>query len=260
MLTTTAPLVRLDEVDSTQRVAMQLARAGTPHGTCVVAAKQSAGRGRLGRAWLAPEDGLYCSLVLEVRCPIARAPRVTLGAAGGLLEVMDALGVCASQGGARVKWPNDVVIPRQPSSLDGRIGPFRKVAGLLVEVARTSSIGELEVVVLGIGVNVKAPADGWPGELVSTAGALVDAGSEHALSAGELLAQVRARVPAAVGRALRDLSETLAVLRTRSATLGRRVEVDGLFGLAADLDDEGALLVIDDAGASHTVRAGDVWI
>lgn len=253
-----APLVRLDEVDSTQRVALELAREGTPHGTCVVATRQSGGRGRLGRAWLPPAVGLFCSLVLELRCPIARAPRVTLGAALGMLEVLDALGVSRSAGGARVKWPNDLVIPCVPSPRDGRLGPFRKVAGLLVEVARTSPLGELEVAVLGIGVNVRGPTGGWPVDIAGTAGALIDA--EVDVSVADVLTSVRRLVPAAVGRALLDLSPALAVLRARSATLGRRVSVEGLIGHAADLDSEGALLVIDDAGTSHTVRAGDVWL
>ena len=197
--------------------------------------------------------------MLHVRCPIARAPRLTLGAAVGLLEVMDALGICHKDGGARVKWPNDVVIPRPASASDGRLGPFRKVAGLLVEVARTSPLGELEVAVLGIGVNVRGPEGGWPDDLSRTAGALVDA-LDRPVSAGEVLQAVRDLVPAAVGRAVRDLAPTLTTLRARSATLGRRIEVEGLVGHAVDLDDEGALLVTDDTGTVHTVRAGDVWL
>jgi BirA family biotin operon repressor/biotin-[acetyl-CoA-carboxylase] ligase len=256
-----APLVRLDEVDSTQRVAKALAREGTPHGTCVVARRQTAGRGRLGRPWIAPAEGLFCSLVLDVRCPVARAPRVTLGAAVGMLEVMDALGVPAC-----IKWPNDIVVPRaqlqDPGACpDGRLGPFRKVAGVLVEVARTSPRGELEVVVLGVGVNVRAPADGWPDDLASTACALTDAIEGASVDLEAVLQAVRPLVPAAVGRAVHDLAPALAVQRTRSATLGRRVEVEGVVGRAAALDDDdGALVIIDDAGASHTVRAGDVWL
>lgn len=243
------PLVRLDVVDSTQRVALELAREGTAHGTCVVAHHQTAGRGRLGRAWVEPAEGLLCSLVLDVRCPVARASRVTLGAAVGMLEVMDVLALAAF-----IKWPNDIVVPC--TAPQGRLGPFRKVAGLLVEVARTSPRDELEVVVLGLGVNLRAPEGGWPDDLARTAGAL----DGNRTSREDLLQAVRRKVPPAVGLAVHDFAPTLAALRARSATLGRRVEVEGVRGRAADLDDDGALVIIDDVGAPHTVRAGDVWL
>lgn len=265
-MTAAPPLVRLDEVDSTQRVARELARDGTPHATCVVAARQTAGRGRLGRAWLTTSDAIACSFVLHVdqaRLALANAPRITLGAAAGMLDAMDALIGTKDLPRAAVKWPNDVVIAARPGERDGRdgrIGPYRKVAGLLVEVVRTAPAPreEIEVVVLGIGVNVRPPSEGWPHDIALTAGALVDAG--FAGTRDDVLDALRARVPDAVGRACRDLAPTLAALRTRSATLGRRVEVDGVVGVARDLADDGALLVEDDAGQMHTVRAGDVWL
>jgi BirA family transcriptional regulator, biotin operon repressor / biotin---[acetyl-CoA-carboxylase] ligase len=253
-----APVVRLDEVDSTQRVARELALEGTEHGTCVVAARQTAGRGRLGRTWITTGDALACSIVLHVACPPAHAARITLGAAAGMLAAMDTL---PHVDGARVKWPNDIVVPAPPRArVHGRIGPYRKVAGLLVEVVRTAPAprDDIEVVVVGVGVNVGAPDEGWPEALELTAGALAETGFKG--TSDDVLVAVRAHVPDAVGRAVRDLASTLDVLRTRSATLGRRVEVDHVVGVAHDLADDGALVIEDDAGRRHDVRAGDVWL
>ena len=195
--------------------------------------------------------------MLHVSCPPTHATRITLGAAAGMLTALDTL----IDARAHVKWPNDVVLPAPAKArVHGRIGPFRKVAGLLVEVARSAPAprDDVEVVVVGIGVNVDAPLEGWPEALELTAGALVDAGFKG--TSDDVLVAVRAHVPDAVGRALREVAATLAVLRERSATIGRRVDVDGVVGIARDFADDGALVIEDDAGARHTVRAGDVWI
>lgn len=246
------PLLRLDEVDSTQRVAKELALEGAAPGTCVVARRQTGGRGRLGRTWVEPAEGLYLSMVLHPACPPAHAPRITLGAAVGVLAALDELAVPAL-----VKWPNDLVIA-SASPAQGRLGPFRKVGGLLVEVVRLGA--RLESCVLGVGLNVRAGA--WPADLALTAGALADAG--FAGTVDDVLAAVRRHLPPAIEESLTAFTRTLAVLRVRSATLGRPVQIDDegrcVDGTATALLDDGALLVVDGGGAEHVVRAGDVWL
>lgn len=243
---------RYDEVDSTQRIARDLIEAGTATNyTSVVALRQTAGRGRLGRTWLAPEGGLFLSMCFFPYCSLKDAPRLTLGTAQGMLATFDALGIRA-----RVKWPNDVVILREAGP-HGRLGPFRKVCGVLVEAVRTKG-DVLEACVIGVGVNVASPAEGWPSDIATTAGALADDGFTG--DADDVLKAIESEMPMALSRALVVFPNTLATLRERSATLGRRVEVDGVIGEARAIDDEGALVVVDDNGASHTVRAGDVWI
>src|SRR5207302_7992072 len=69
----------LEEVDSTQRVARELARAGAPEGTTVIAERQTAGRGRLGRQWRSPAGvSLYCSIVLRPRLAPSAVPQLAL--------------------------------------------------------------------------------------------------------------------------------------------------------------------------------------
>jgi BirA family biotin operon repressor/biotin-[acetyl-CoA-carboxylase] ligase len=117
-------------IDSTNRRARELAGAGAPHGTLVTAGVQTAGRGRQGRRWEAPEgSALLCSLIL-------REFDALLSLRAGL-AVADVAGEAA-----RVKWPNDV-----------QVGG-RKVAGVLVEGRPHEGWA-----VVGIGVNVAAAPD-----------------------------------------------------------------------------------------------------
>ncbi len=204
-------VLRYDEVDSTQNVARERARAGALHGTVVIAERQTAGRGRLGRTW-ASEAGqnLTFSVVLRPRGPARDAPLLTLGAAAALAARFDVL----------VKWPNDVVD-----------GAGRKIAGLLGELETDGD--RVRWVVLGVGLNVNqtrfpdlpnaaslAMVRGRPLERESVLGAAV-----HAIVGG-------AEDP---GR--------LDVWRARAHTLGRHVRVGGVEGVAEALRDDGALIV-----------------
>ena len=121
---------------STNTEAMAWAREGAPEGAIVVTEHQTAGRGRLGRAWNdAPGQNLLLSVVLRPELPPHRLGLVTL--AGGV-AVADAIAEWTAPVEPRIKWPNDVL-------LGGR-----KCCGMLLE----SSLGADPFVVLGIGLNV----------------------------------------------------------------------------------------------------------
>jgi BirA family transcriptional regulator, biotin operon repressor / biotin---[acetyl-CoA-carboxylase] ligase len=231
-----------DEVDSTNDVARGLAEDGAAHGELVVAEAQRHGRGRRGRAWLSePKTSLTFSLVLRPDLPLARAPELTLTVGVALCEVLR-----DGNFPAQLKWPNDVLI-------NGR-----KVAGILTEAAEVGH--GLSYAVIGVGVNVNAVA--MPAALGETATSL-------RLERGEPLprALLLTGILAALERWLQKLAidgptEMLARSRDWSATLGRRVTVDGppaVEGIAEAIDDSGALLV-NDGRTVHRVVAGDVAI
>lgn len=139
---------------STQDIAWDAAsREGA--GLVVLAREQTRGRGSRGRKWFSPLDhGLYMSAILESgRLPLAPA-LLTLGAA---LAVSDALRITAGVP-TDIDWPNDLV------------AHGRKVAGILVE-SRNLRRGSLTFVV-GVGVNLLTPTDGWPREISRLAIAL----------------------------------------------------------------------------------------
>ena len=145
-----------------------------PEGALVVADEQTAGRGRLGRRWLAPaETSLLCSLQLTPSVSPERLPELTSVAARACAETIRS----ASGLEAELKFPNDVLV-------DGR-----KVAGILAE-AREGRV------VLGVGINVNVARDDLPTEVDRPATSLlVETGRE--LDRAELLADLLARLETA---------------------------------------------------------------
>ena len=228
--TTAPPLVRLATIDSTQRYAAELARAGAPDRTVVTAETQTAGKGRRGRVWHdAPGASLLVSVITRPVLAPAQLPTLSLAAGVAVIDALAAVGVTA-----RLKWPNDALV-------DGR-----KIAGVLLE-------RHGDAVVLGIGINVRHAA--IPPVL-----------AEHATSvAGEGGDADRERLLQALLRALDHWRATLEcdgfeAVRARwseVATLGQRVSVDGVAGVAAGIDHDGALLVATESGTARVI-AGDV--
>jgi BirA family biotin operon repressor/biotin-[acetyl-CoA-carboxylase] ligase len=133
-------LLRLDEIASTNDLARRFAEEGEAAGLFVVAGRQTAGRGRLGRTWQSPPGNLYASLLLRPGGrTLAEASTLSLVTALALAETFEALSGGAVQ--PRVKWPNDVLI-------EGA-----KTAGILLEGAANAA-GRCAWLVIGIGVNV----------------------------------------------------------------------------------------------------------
>jgi BirA family biotin operon repressor/biotin-[acetyl-CoA-carboxylase] ligase len=232
-----------DRLPSTNDLAMSLAEIQVPEGTVIVAEEQTAGRGRLGRPWVSPRGGVWLSVILRPRLALARGPLVGLAAA-----VAVARAIRITTGAlARLKWPNDVLV-------NGR-----KVAGILVEAGPGG-----EWLVVGIGVNANVPRDALPEEpdrpatsLMEEVGAPVDRG---------VLVRTLFRE---FERLYDDLQadRTLAVLRRwreMADTLGRPVRVEmargALEGIAADIGEDGSLLVRLRDGSLQRVVAGDVTV
>src|SRR5512141_342585 len=147
-------VVCLDVTDSTNRVAMEMAECGAPHGTIVVADEQTAGRGRMGRRWVSPAGkNLYVSLLLRPAVPTVDAPRLALVAGVALADAVETMGVPAS-----LKWPNDLYC-----------GGW-KAAGILAEMA--SDPDGVRHVVIGVGLNVNMEKTDFPPDLRGTATSL----------------------------------------------------------------------------------------
>jgi BirA family transcriptional regulator, biotin operon repressor / biotin---[acetyl-CoA-carboxylase] ligase len=138
---------------STNTELFAMAEQGAPEWTLMVAGRQEAGRGRLGRAWIStePGDSLLVSLLLRPRMSPSEAPVLSLLAAVCLVEACrDTCGV-----EVRCKWPNDLLVGE------------RKIGGILAEA--TEKGGQLEYVVIGTGVNVGQRPDDFPGDLRDSA-------------------------------------------------------------------------------------------
>lgn len=227
------PRVHHCTTDSTNERAKELALAAAPHGTLVTADEQTAGRGRQGRAWLAPAgSALLMSLLLR-----------DLGDAQAHLPLAAALAVCAACEGSasvscEIKWPNDVWI-------EGR-----KVAGILIEGRPQHGWA-----VLGIGLNVTTARAEFPAELRETATSLAaEAGNQP--SREEVLGLLLRELEAAFAE---QPGQILAAWRARDALRGRAVRWHGGEGTATGIDDSGALIVLTAAGRV-TLDAGEVHL
>lgn len=238
-----SPLARVVEVHealgSTQARARELAHAGTPHGTLVVAEVQTGGRGRLGRRWGSPKGGLWMSLVLRPGFSAGLAARITQTAAVGVAKALWEIGV-----EARIKWPNDLLV-------DGR-----KICGILAESSienvpvaakrvRPANVDRhLDFVVLGVGMNANLdPADlEVPNREVATIRSMLGRDVELL----DLLRALLSNLENELAR-IQDFGAVLQDWRTLNCTLGERVRVqrfgETLEGRAADLSPEGALLL-----------------
>ena len=238
------PVVLLRETDSTNQRALEW--DGEP--VVIVAERQTAGRGRLGRSWHGrPGEGLAFSLIVpdDLMPPLAEVSRLSLVAGLAVAEAIDRVaGVrCA------IKWPNDVL-------LGGR-----KVAGVLVESVMRG--GRLRLVI-GVGVNV-ANRD-FPPALAKRATSVALAAKKEvdpALLLGVLAASLarwlaQLRCEGFLGR-IRD------AWRARDAVLGKElvwVRPDGgkVVGRAEGIAADGQLLVRDGRGNLHAVLSGDVHL
>jgi len=237
-----SPRAHFRRTSSTNERARELALAGAPSGTLVTAREQTAGRGRHGRTWWAPADGsLLMSLVL--RDPPTLLP---LSAALAVSDVVE--------GGARIKWPNDIVLERNTDAYG-----LPKLAGILIE-----SRPPEPWVVLGIGVNVAVRAEDVPDEL-----------SDRVASLGRPAAAIEPlleRLLTALGARVHDQPEgTLRAWRERDALRGRRIGwSEGAVpssgaeraneGRAEGIDGAGRLIVVRDDGARVTLSAGEVHL
>ena len=245
--------VWLDETDSTNRVAADLAREGAAHGTTVVAEGQKAGRGRLGRRFFSPPYlNLYTSIVLRPRLDTARAPTTILAAAVAVAETVAAF--VADPGAVAIKWPNDVLL--------GGL----KTSGILMEMgAEATRVAHL---VLGIGVNLNVERAAFPDEfralatsLATHRGAPVErpAFAAHLYDTLETVLDLHAQDGFDAVRPRFEARFRMRGQRVRVLDAGSPASA-ALEGVAAGIDADGALLLRRDDGATERVVAGDVTI
>lgn len=234
------------EVGSTNDLAGALAEAGAPEGATVLALAQTAGRGRMGRAWFSPPGaGLYVSIVCR---HAALAPCLTL--AGGLAV---AEGICAATAlPVQIKWPNDVVTSGP--------GSRRKLAGILAEAS--SGPEGVQYIVIGIGINLRTAA--YPPALADRATS-IEAELGRAPDGGAVLGETLAALAAAHAQLTAgDVAGVLARWRALApSVVGTTVSWESpegpRHGRTAGIDDAGALLVRTKTGIERIISGEVRW-
>ncbi len=219
-------IVRVAGVGSTQDEARRLIGTGIDT-VLVVADTQVAGRGRQGRTWLAPDQGVFASLSFSCGWPPDRFPLVPLCAGVAARDVVESLAGVA----VGCKWPNDLVV-------DGR-----KVGGLLAEASG-------DRITIGWGLNL------WWAEPPPYATTLFPARREDDLAVD----LAGAWVDALLGMVERGPDAwPVDAYRSACVTLGAQVRWDGGTGIAADVDHRGRL-VVDGPDGIHVLVSGDVHL
>ena len=247
-----------DQVGSTNDLAREQARAGHAEGLVFVADEQVAGRGRMGRGWVAPPGSSLLLSVLLRPTWLAPADAFTLTMLGGV-ALCEAIEQATAQPAA-LKWPNDLLLPVQASG-----GPaLRKAAGVLSEIELADQA--IAWVIIGIGVNVNWAPQGIVdardlSEMATSVGAALGAPVDRLALLRALLVRLDQRYVA-----LREGhgTELFTAWRARLATLGQPVNVQlpqgQLAGVAEDVEPSGALRLRDASGVLHTILAGDVGV
>jgi BirA family biotin operon repressor/biotin-[acetyl-CoA-carboxylase] ligase len=234
-------IVRLQTTDSTMKDAAALAVRGEPHGTVVVAERQTAGVGRHGHSWYSKSDGgLYLSIIL--RLPLAGDALPVLTMALGLAvqcAVDDFAGVACD-----LRWPNDLLLNE------------KKLAGILVQAP------DAGVPIAGIGINVNQT--GFPPELHAIATSLrLETGQEYSREAllERIVAECLRYADLLAERGKRPILEQFEA--RSSYVRGKFVEVDTvgrmITGITAGLDENGFLRV-QTAEGIETIVAGGVRV
>jgi BirA family transcriptional regulator, biotin operon repressor / biotin---[acetyl-CoA-carboxylase] ligase len=238
-------ILRFESLPSTNTEVARQASEGAAEGLAIIADEQTAGRGRLQRAWSSPKGaGLYFSILLRPVIAVERWPLITFMAALAVGDALsEACGVTTD-----IKWPNDL--------LSGE----RKICGILAEAVETPSG---RAVVLGMGINLTA--DAYPAEIAAVATSVTEASGQAAERESVLAALVHA-----LSRWYSLLHEPdgpekiVAAWSSRSSyASGKAVQVangDEVWqGITCGVESDGALR-LKTADGIKIVRAGDVSV
>ena len=233
-----------DSTDSTNTQAKRLAATGAPEGTILIAAHQTAGRGRLGRQFHSPAGvGIYMSLILRPKCKPEKLMHLTCAAGTAMCDAVEE----ALFFRPRIKWINDLVYDR------------KKLAGILVELIFDSQ-GNVDAAIVGIGINCNHTLDDFPTELQSIA-------TSAALITGKpvdrnVLAASLIRCLYHMNGILHYPAKIMEQYRGDCMTVGQQISIHRgeqlRYGQAMSVDEEGALVVRYDSGEIATVSSGEV--
>ncbi len=244
-------ICRLAETASTNDDAKRAAKSGEAEGLVIQALRQTAGKGRQGRAWESPEGNLYMSVLLRPCCSPQEAGLYTFVTA---LAVYDAVRVFLPQADIALKWPNDVLV-------NGK-----KICGILLEAAPVE-YGLVDWLVIGIGVNVEH----YPENPLYPVTSLMNEVARFNTSSLEGAGTVT--VAETMERVLLKFLEWKQVMLTegfasvRAAWLGRakkgpieaRLPNETVRGEFKSLDEHGRLIINLPDSSERAIAAGDVF-
>ncbi|MBR5869689.1 MAG: biotin--[Clostridia bacterium] len=252
-----------DEVTSTNTLLKEAASDAIRAGedicpTVLLARRQSGGRGRLGRSFHSPDGtGLYMSVLLTPDLPPADAARLTTAAAVAAADAVDAVREAyahQNHGLCGIKWVNDLYLGD------------KKCCGILAEAALTPTADAFAYAVIGIGINLLPPTNGFPEDIADSACALFDQSDK--IDTDDLLARLCAGILCRLTEALapENKNDVLSAYRRRSILDGRAVTVRPASSLGGEeipatvlgIDDDFGLIVRYEDGCVAHLSSGEV--
>ena len=240
-------IIYLNETDSTNTRAKELAAQGAPEGTLVIAEKQTNGRGRRGRSWFSPPGGgIYFSLILRPVISPTETPRITLMTAVVAAETLISLVKLK----LRIKWPNDILV-------NGK-----KLAGILTEIS--TEMDAVNYIIVGLGLNVNTRFEKFPQEIKENATSiLIETGKQfprvkliqHYLKLYEIFYDMFKN---------NDFEPIMNRWRELADIIGKQIRVDVIgkthIGEVVAVDNDGVLILKDDQGVLQRIFSGDVTL
>lgn len=225
-------------IDSTNKLAKQLATENPSRPLAIIANQQTAGYGRYGRQYYSPKDtGVYISLLLPMANKNVTSGLLTTGAAVAVVKIFESLYHVKLQ----IKWVNDLIYEN------------RKIAGIMTEGITDFETGSLSYVIVGIGINLST--SNFPIEMQAKAGSLNLQDLDRNLLVARLIDEMYQVL-------MGELTPTLlAYYREHSLVIGHEIVLDQrgklIQGRVVDIDNQGALVVVTTTGI-QTFNGGEI--
>ncbi len=240
-------LFHFNEIDSTNNYAKKMANDGCPHGTVIVAERQTFGRGRVGKQWQSDNSsGLWFSIVVRPDLEPERIQIITLAASVAVVEgIRKELGINCG-----IKWPNDIILDSS------------KLGGILTELS--AEPGHVNYVVVGIGINVNQSLSDFDTDLQNKATSIyINTGKQY--SRVRLLGSILSSFEEIYRMFLEGRAEEIIERWSRySVTIGKEVKIVSkdteYIGTAQSIASDGKLVVKCKDGKTINVSAGEVQV
>jgi BirA family biotin operon repressor/biotin-[acetyl-CoA-carboxylase] ligase len=217
-----------------------------PFGDIIIAEEQTAGRGRRGRNFHSPLGGsIYISFILKPYGNIENSLMITIAAALAVCKAIEKISDPAQT--PKIKWVNDIFIDN------------KKVCGILTEAVSDIESGQIESIVLGIGININIPKEAFPNEIAEIAGSLKIKPGERNSFVAHLIEEVYAAYQALAGK-----NNIIDEYRKRS--LMKDINIKIIQGskttdaVSKEIADDGSLLVEYKGGAKELLHSGEVSV
>lgn len=236
-----------DSIDSTQNQALKISEDSANDGTIIIAAKQTGGKGRLGRKWISPKGGMWFSIILQPKFDIAITTLFPIASSLALSYAIEKTFKILPE----LKWPNDLTIKG------------KKIAGMLVDVSLESN--KIERLVLGVGINFDVDTKQIEKTLKGTSNfyGVASLSEQKKKVKPKLLVQTFLVELEKIYELLnsKQTKNIISEWTKRSSTIGKKVEINTIEGKikgdAIKIDDDGALIV-SKKNKTNKIIAGDI--